>query len=234
MNEDTVVFDNMTLHDYKEKAKRTGHSRFPVIDEHWRLVGIITSKEIIKMDDNDTLAHFMTKSPLNVQLSTTVANCAHMMIWEGIELLPVISPSKKLIGVITRKDVLTAMQLLSRQPQVGETINDQVAKHITIANDDIQVQTSPLLTNQFGTLSKAVFVAIIEETVRYEMRKLKKLEVMIESLNIIYIKTVQIESEINVHYDMLDVGRNFAKLEVTMTSDGKHVAKAMIICQMID
>lgn len=48
------------------------------------------------------------------------------------------------------------MQLLSRQPQVGETINDQVAKHITIANDDIQVQTSPLLTNQFGTLSKAV------------------------------------------------------------------------------
>lgn len=57
---------------------------------------------------------------------------------------------------------------------------------------------------------------------------------MIESLNIIYIKTVQIESEINVHYDMLDVGRNFAKLEVTMTSDGKHVAKAMIICQMID
>ncbi|MBA1354011.1 MULTISPECIES: DRTGG domain-containing protein [Staphylococcus] len=234
VNEDTVVFDNMTLYDYKEKAKRTGHSRFPVIDEHWRLVGIITSKEIIKMEDKDTLAHFMTKSPLNVQLSTTVANCAHMMIWEGIELLPVISPSKKLIGVITRKDVLTAMQLLSRQPQVGETINDQVAKHITIANDDIQVQTSPLLTNQFGTLSKAVFVAIIEETVRYEMRKLKKLEVMIESLNIIYIKTVQIESEINVHYDMLDVGRNFAKLEVTMTSDGKQVAKAMIICQMID
>lgn len=101
------------------------------------------------------------------------------------------------------------MQLLSRQPQVGETINDQIAKHITIANDGIQVQTTPLLTNQYGTLSKAVFVAIIEETVRYEMRKLKKLEVMIESLNIIYIKTVQIESEIHVHYEMLDVGRNF-------------------------
>lgn len=57
---------------------------------------------------------------------------------------------------------------------------------------------------------------------------------MIESLNIIYIKTVQIESEIDVHYDMLDVGRNFAKLEVTMSTDEHHVAKAMIICQMID
>ena len=149
-------------------------------------------------------------------------------------MLPVTTPSKKLIGVITRKDVLTAMQLLSRQPQVGETINDQIAKHITISNDGIHVQITPLLTNQYGTLSKSVFVAIIEETVRYEMRKLKKLEVMIEILNIMYIKTVQIESEIHVQYDMLDVGRNFSKLEVTMTSDGHRVAKAMIICQMID
>lgn len=231
---DTVIFDHMTLADYKDKAKKTGHTRFPVIDEDWRLVGIVTSKEIIKMDEQDTIANYMTKSPINVQLSTTVANCAHMMIWEGIELLPVTTVSKKLIGVITRKDVLTAMQLLSRQPQVGETINDQIAKHITIGGEGIQVQITPLLTNQFGTLSKAVFVAIIEETIRYEIRKLKKLEVMIESLNIIYIKTVQIESELTVQYDLLDVGRNFAKLEVKMSNEGQQVAKAMIICQMID
>ena len=57
---------------------------------------------------------------------------------------------------------------------------------------------------------------------------------MIESLNIIYIKTVQIESELTVQYDMLDVGRNFAKLEVKMSNEGQQVAKAMIICQMID
>ena len=82
-------------------------------------------------------------------------------------------------------------------------------------------------------MSKAVFVAIIEETVRYEMRKLKKLEVMIESLNIIYIKTVQIESEINVHYDMLDVGRNFAKLEVTMTCKNEKVENARILCKSL-
>ncbi|MCG7338458.1 CBS domain-containing protein [Staphylococcus sp. ACRSN] len=234
VQEETVIFDNMTLFDYKDKAKKTGHTRFPVIDEDWRLVGIVTSKEIIKMDEHDTIANFMTRTPINVQLSTTVANCAHMMIWEGIELLPVTTVSKKLIGVITRKDVLTAMQLLSRQPQVGETINDQIAKHITIGSEGIQVQITPLLTNQFGTLSKAVFVAIIEETIRYEIRKLKKLEVMIESLNIIYIKTVQIESELDVQYDMLDVGRNFAKLEVKMLNEGQQVAKAMIICQMID
>ena len=234
IEETSYLFDNQKVRDWNEMSQQTSHTRFPVVDNELKVIGILTSKDIVNEEPDKQIKALMTKAPIVAHLNTTIATCAHLMIWEGIELLPVISPSKKLIGVITRKDVLTAMQLLSRQPQVGETINDQVAKHITIANDDIQVQTSPLLTNQFGTLSKAVFVAIIEETVRYEMRKLKKLEVMIESLNIIYIKTVQIESEINVHYDMLDVGRNFAKLEVTMTSDGKHVAKAMIICQMID
>lgn len=234
IDDTTVLFDDMTLTEYKIKAQATGHSRFPIIDEEWKLVGIVTSKEIINMQDEDTLATFMTKSPINVQLSTTIANCAHIMIWEGIELLPVTTISKKLIGVITREDVLKSMQLIGRQPQVGETINDQIAKHITISNDIIQVTTTPLLTDQFGMLSKAVFVAIIEETVRYEMRKYKKIEVMIESLNIFYIKTVQIESEIDVHYDMLDVGRNFAKLEVTMKNGAQNVAKAMIMCQIID
>ncbi|MFP6334487.1 DRTGG domain-containing protein, partial [Bacillus subtilis] len=39
VTEDMVVFDNMSLSDYKTKARETGHSRFPVIDENWRLVG---------------------------------------------------------------------------------------------------------------------------------------------------------------------------------------------------
>lgn len=66
------------------------------------------------------------------------------------------------------------MQIVGRQPQVGETINDQVAKHIEIRNQQIIVEITPQLTNQFGTLSKSVSVAIIEETIKSVMRKHKK------------------------------------------------------------
>lgn len=234
INDMTVIFDEMGIEDYKSRAKVTGHSRFPVVDKDWKLVGIVTSKEIIQMQANDSINKVMTKRPINVELTTTVASCAHMMIWEGIEILPVTNKNKKAIGVITRDDVLKAMQLIGRQPQIGETINDQIGKHITITQNDISVEVSPLLTNQYGTLSKAVFVAIIEETIKHELRKYKKVDVMIESLNIIYIKTVSIESSIQVQYDMLDVGRNFAKLEVTMLSGNDRVANAMIICQMFE
>ncbi|MEJ7371067.1 hypothetical protein WL558_13940, partial [Staphylococcus caprae] len=57
---------------------------------------------------------------------------------------------------------------------------------------------------------------------------------MIESLNIIYLKTVPIETGIDVEYEMLDVGRYFAKLEVTMINNGEKVANALVICQMFD
>ena len=66
------------------------------------------------------------------------------------------------------------------------------------------------------------------------MRKYKKGNVMIENLNIVYIKTVPIESSIDVHYEMLDVGRNFAKLEVTMINNNEKVANALVICQMFE
>ncbi len=78
------------------------------------------------------------------------------------------------MGVINRQDVLKSMQLLGRQPQMGETINDQIAKYITMNQDGITVEVSPLLINHYGTVSKAAFVSIIEETIQYEMRKFKK------------------------------------------------------------
>ncbi|MFI3133408.1 hypothetical protein QRX48_04815, partial [Staphylococcus warneri] len=53
-------------------------------------------------------------------------------------------------------------------------------------------------------------------------------------LNIIYLKTVPIETGIDVKYEMLDVGRYFAKLEVTMYCQNEKVAIASVICQMFE
>lgn len=234
IEETSYLYDTMAVKDVRNKSHETGHSRFPVVDKEMKLTGIITSKDILSQSSKMQLSKVMSKPPMSAQLSTTVASCAHSMIWEGIELLPVTSADRRLIGVISREDVLKAMQIAGRQPQVGETINDQVAKHIDIRNNQIKVEITPQLTNQFGTLSKSVSIAIIEETIKYVMRKHKKLEVMIESLNIFYIKTVQIENEVEVLYNILDMGRNFAKLEVTMQSGQQPVATALLMCQLLD
>ena len=50
------------------------------------------------------------------------------MAWEGIKLCPVVN-KKKLVGVISREDVIKAMQIAVRQPHVGETMDDLIIKN---------------------------------------------------------------------------------------------------------
>lgn len=52
----------------------------------------------------------MTKQPITVSPNTSVASAAHIMIWEGIELLPVVNEQHRLQGIISRQDVLKALQ----------------------------------------------------------------------------------------------------------------------------
>ena len=51
----------------------------------------------------------------------SVAAAARMMVWEGIELLPVVEEGNKLQG-ISRQDVLQALQMIQRQPQVEKPL----------------------------------------------------------------------------------------------------------------
>nr|WP_263313015.1 DRTGG domain-containing protein [Mammaliicoccus sp. Marseille-Q6498] len=226
--------DSLKVRDWNELSQQTSHTRFPVVDNELKVVGILTSKDIVNVEQDKSIKSLMTKSPIVAQLNTTIATCAHLMIWEGIELLPVVDNSKELIGIISREDVLKTMQLMSRQPQIGETIHDQIAKQMSMKDGNIFVNISPQLTNQFGMMTKSVYIAVIEEALRYEVRKTKKSELMIEHIDIYYLKTVQIDDDVQVHISTLDIGRLFAKFEVTMSSGNHTVAKAMIMCQLLD
>lgn len=226
--------DKQKVRDWNELSQQTSHTRFPVVDSEMKVVGILTSKDIVNEEQDKSIRTLMTKSPIIAHLNTTIATCAHLMIWEGIELLPVVSTSKVLIGIISREDVLKTMQLMSRQPQIGETIHDQIAKQITMDNGNVVVNISPQLTNQFGMLTKSVYIAVIEEALRYEIRKMKKSEIMIEHIDIYYLKTVQIDDDVEVKITTLDIGRIFAKFEVTMVSGSATVAKALLMCQILE
>ncbi|WP_206166936.1 DRTGG domain-containing protein [Mammaliicoccus sciuri] len=226
--------DKQKVRDWNELSQQTSHTRFPVVDSEMKVVGILTSKDIVNEEQDKSIRTLMTKSPIIAHLNTTIATCAHLMIWEGIELLPVVSSSKVLIGIISREDVLKTMQLMSRQPQIGETIHDQIAKQITMDNGNVVVNISPQLTNQFGMLTKSVYIAVIEEALRYEIRKMKKSEIMIEHIDIYYLKTVQIDDDVEVKITTLDIGRIFAKFEVTMVSGSATVAKALLMCQILE
>ena len=48
----------------------------------------------------------MTKNPSVSKLHASVASVAHSMIWNGLEMLPVVQDNMELIGIISRRDVM--------------------------------------------------------------------------------------------------------------------------------
>lgn len=225
-----------TINTFLEKSTQTKHTRFPVVNNKMRLCGIITSKDIIGKDDNIKIERVMTKNPFVVHLETSIAYVAHMMIWEGIEVIPVMDQTDELKGLISRQDVLRALQQIQRQPQVGETIDDIVTRHLSMNDDELFFQTKviPQMTNQLGTLSNGVFTVLMVETSRRLLWHFKKGDLVVESLTTYFLKPVQIDSELTIKPRLLESGRIHAKIDIEIFHGNHLVGKGLLMAQLID
>lgn len=97
-----VLFDMMKIVDYKCMVNWIGYIRFLVVNELYKLVGIVISWEMINIKDDDEIDKVMMWNFIYVNVMSIVVSCVYMMIWEGIELIFVVLSNKKIVGVINR------------------------------------------------------------------------------------------------------------------------------------
>ncbi|MFD2446325.1 DRTGG domain-containing protein [Bacillus sp. CGMCC 1.16607] len=231
---------NDTASSWHKFNRESKHSRFPVVDQNRKIQGMVTSKDILGQDELTHIDKIMTKHPMTVSGKTSVASAAHMMVWEGIEVLPVVDDSNRLEGIISRQDVLKALQMIQRQPQVGETIDDTVTSQLVLISgkakgeEVYQCEVTPQMTNYLGTISYGVFTTIVTEAANRVLRTYKKGDLVVENMTIYFIKPVQIDSMLEIYPKVLEVGRKFGKVDVEVFYEGTLVGKAMMMCQLID
>lgn len=217
--------------------RESTHSRFPVLDDNRRLVGMVSPRDIVGQDESQEIAKVMSKKPLTVQSTTSLASASHTMVWEGIELLPVVDDSEKLVGVVSRQDVLKALQQVQRQPQVGETISDIINSNIETAKDEegtFVAKIVPQMTNHLGTLGHGVFTALIIEASSRMLLDKRKAELSIENITVYFTKPVQIESELRIKPRILEVGRLYVKIDVEVFDDKDLIGKGLLMAQLIN
>ncbi|WP_318508034.1 CBS domain-containing protein [Bacillus sp. T3] len=229
-----------TVAEWYHHNRETLHSRFPVVDQNMKVQGMVTSKDVIGHDSEINVDKIMTKNPMTVSGKTSVASSAHMMVWEGIEVLPVVDDSNKLEGMISRQDVLKALQMIQRQPQVGDTLDDTVTSRLTLVQgrakgeEVYRCEVTPQMTNHLGTISYGVLTTIVTEASNRILRSSKKGDLVVENMTIYYLKPVQIDSTLEIIPKVLEVGRKFGKVDVEVFNEGVLVGKALMMCQLID
>lgn len=240
INETIYLKTTDTIEDWHEKNRETTHSRFPVVDHQMKVQGMVTSKDVMGIADTTSIEKIMTKNPMTVTGKTSVASCAHSMVWEGIEVLPVVDDNNRLEGIISRQDVLKALQMIQRQPQVGETIDDIVTNQLVVTKgktkdeDVLRCEVSPQMTNSIGTISYGVFTTIVTEAANGVLRGYKKGDLVVENMTIYFLKPVQMDSVLEIYPKVLEVGRKFGKVDVEVYNENVLVGKAMMMCQLID
>ncbi|MTH52857.1 CBS domain-containing protein [Bacillus mangrovi] len=222
-----------------EYNQETGHGRFPVIDRNNKVLGMVTSKDIMGVDKDSPVEKAMTRNPITVNGKTSVASAAQMMVWEGIEVLPVTDSHQKLEGMISRQDVLKALQVIQRQPQIGEKLDDIVTNQFldteTIKSGHVyKCSITPQMTNHLGTISYGVFTTLVTEAANRLLRSQKKGDLVVENLSILFLKPVQMDSVIEIHPRILEVGRKFGKMDVDVYNEGNIVGKAMMMVQIME
>lgn len=225
------------LERWYELNEKSTHTRFPVVDEKKRVTGMVTSRDIIGKKRNILMDKVMTKNPAVVQAKTSLANVAHMMVWEGIEVVPIVNQSYELQGIVSRQDVLKALQQIQRQPQVGETIDDIVSSNITALEEDqtvFQANVIPQMTNQLGTLSNGVFTSLMTEASSRLLLQAKKGDLVVENITVYFIKPVQIDSNLIIKPKLMDIGRIYAKIDVEVYNERKLIGKGLLMAQLID
>lgn len=226
------------VRDYLQLVEETGHGRVPVVDDHDRLVGILTARDIAEANADDSIDLYMARQPYTVALKTTVASAAHRMVWEGIEMLPVVN-NRKLVAVLSRQDVIKALQLMSRQPQVGETIADNVLRGFgesVVDHETLSLvgEVTPQMTGAVGTLGTGSMTTLIEHSAILCLRRNRSVDMVVENLTLYFLKPVSVDSHIDVRARILDFGRRFAKVDVEVYDGHERCAKALLTTQVLE
>lgn len=122
MTPDPITINiNGSLTDAHALLNKYNIRRLPVVDKHGRLKGIITLGDVKEASPSEAtslsiweihyllaklkVAEIMTANPITAYTEDTIAVAANLMLENKVSGLPVITPDRKLVGIITESDI---------------------------------------------------------------------------------------------------------------------------------
>ncbi|HEX2124303.1 MAG TPA: IMP dehydrogenase, partial [Nitrososphaeraceae archaeon] len=102
-----TIKDDMKVHDAKKMMLEYGVSGLLVETNDRTLDGIITNRDIIfEKNMERKVAELMTKNVITAKYGTTMEQAKEILHKHRIEKLPVVDDKKRIVGLITSKDIM--------------------------------------------------------------------------------------------------------------------------------
>lgn len=105
-----TVRDNQKIGEVAQHLRRIGHEGYPVINQSGRVVGLLTRRELDRALEhhltNLALREVMTAGEVTLHPDDSVLTLEQRMVESGWGQIPVLDERGKLIGIVTRTDLI--------------------------------------------------------------------------------------------------------------------------------
>ena len=214
-----------TVKDYLDLVRKNRSSRFPVINQHQMVVGVVTMRDAGDKSPYTTLDKIMTKKPFMTGLKTNIANVSQRMIAEDFEMIPVVRSNQTLLGVITRRDILEKMS--REQVSSLPTFSDQITQKLIRNGNDFAFTVEPFMLENNGVLSHGVLTEILN-TATHQLISYSGRSLIIENMMIYFLQAVQLDDYLTLQSRLVRETRRSAIIDYEIYLEHQLVAKATI------
>lgn len=95
-----------TVEDAIDLIQKTGHDGFPVVDSDMKVLGYISSIDLLKKDPKTKIGDIMARRLYVAREFMDLRDAARVMFRTGHSKLPVVDEEGRLVGIISNSDVI--------------------------------------------------------------------------------------------------------------------------------
>lgn len=222
--------------DLKKAKSITDESYFYIVDDRGKPIGSIEYCEDVYKNDDDLVTLYMNKKLICVSSKTSVSYAGHVLLRDDLQRIPVIE-DKRMVGILFKEDIEKALKSLGHRVTNNQTIEDLIIRNFEKEKIDKGViykgKILPEMLNMLGIASWSILNFIMSITGIASLKSQKIYNIIVDSFNVIFIKPLQMDTIIESKAEIIDIGKNSAKVEISLTSEKELIGKAYLITKML-
>ncbi|GAB6637877.1 CBS-HotDog domain-containing transcription factor SpxR [Streptococcus uberis] len=220
------LFEDMTIEEFNQLVKNKRHVRFPILSRENCVLGVVSMRDVVDKQPDTALIEVMSNNPITAHPNTSLANISQKMIFEDLNMLPVVDEDKKVLGVITRR--LAMEHLQNSQKNNRNTFSEQILSDLYEYHHYFQLLVEPNMIDTTGNLAQGVISEILKEiTLKVFSRKYQK-NIIIEQMMIYFLHAAQIDDQLKIYPKIITENRKSGTLDFEIYVDDHVVAKAIV------
>ncbi len=234
----SILYPHDTILDWHELTLKSGHSNFPVINGDNNLLGIVTPLAVTGMSNNMPISEVMDTEMLTARPESLVSHISRLLVWEDCDMIPVINEENRLVGVVNRQDIIQALQQTQKQPQFGETVDNLTLSGFKLGDttEDNKItilgNVTQFMMNEANFASSGAMTMIISNASTIAVRKLHRMQTVVDEMHLICINLVHQDEEISVTVELLQTDKKYCKAEVVVRSADQLKYKAHVVLKV--